>query len=153
MAKERDQHREWYDLLRRYGLQAEFDLAVERWQEEHPGKGWREAFKAVRGTFSLPQDDGAVDRTTGKRSYLQDAEWAYQNLDRAESMGMDEAPSAGAWSLLQRAHRDPSVLDSPMMLLAKRQQADAEEQLIRKDLERMEAELQGLIEKLLSEPL
>jgi hypothetical protein len=96
-----------------------------------------------------PPSGERIDRTTGKRLYLDDAEWAYQNLDRAHVIEIDEAPSAGAWSLLQRARKDPSVLDAPMMLRAKRRQADEEERLIQKDLVRREEEMQAMIDRLL----
>jgi hypothetical protein len=91
----------------------------------------------------------AIDQTPGKRSYVQDAEWAYQHLDDA-NLQRNEAPSAGAWSLLKRARVDPSVLDAPLMLAAKRADADAEEHAIQGDCQRTDAELSGLIDRLLA---
>lgn len=156
------ERQEFEDRYRRTGQWAEFLTRFEHYWPLKRAKGLTrdEAFDELAGIFlqedrdaaGIPEPDPELDRRTGRLTYVQCAEWAFENLDRPK-VPKHEAPSLGAWNLLERARKDPSILDAPLMLAAKKRAVDDEEREIQKDCTFRETQLTQLIDRLLAEPL
>lgn len=87
---------------------------------------------------------------TGKplTTYLQDAQWVYQNISLADVTAAD-APSAGAWWLLLQARDDPKILREAMLVLARKSDVDDDaERGIQAESQRTDSELTEMIEML-----
>lgn len=98
------------------------------------------------------ESDDAPPPAGAPRTLLQDAEWVYQNMTR-KGVKQADAPSCGAWWLLEQARADPKVLLQPLMLIAKRDQIDEEELAIKRDCRRTAAELKKTIDRLRAVPI
>ncbi len=78
--------------------------------------------------------------------YLDDAEWVYQNIADPR-ITRDDAPSPGAWWLLEQAKENPKLLVDAMILKSKRS-IDEDEAAIQADCRKTEAELLATMERI-----
>ena len=143
--------REFEAELTRNGTWTEFWLGLTRYAKSHgcsPEAGFSAYAEIYKQNAAVRAE---VKSAPGQLTFVQCAEWAFENLGR--EVEPEEAPSAGAYSLLIRAKADPSVLDQPLMLASKRRADEERDREIERWSDVTEKQIRELIDKLLAEPL
>ena len=133
---------------RRKDLQAEGRSPSESWERAAAEFGFGEPRTVAEGGFSSPQKVTS-EMFQGQTSSVQsDFEWVYEN-QAVEDVRPENAPSSGAWGLLQFSRMEPRAFYTEWMRMASRREDEcAEERRFVDDANRSTEEIAEMLRQL-----
>ena len=133
---------------RRKDLQAEGLSPSESWERAAAEFGFGEPRTVAEGGFSSPQKVTSEMFQGQTASVQSDFEWVYEN-QAVEDVRPENAPSSGAWGLLQFSRMEPRAFYTEWMRMASRREDEcAEERRFVDDANRSTEEIAEMLRQL-----
>ena len=124
----------------------------ESWEQAAIQFGWEApavvAGKGKRSSPIVPSEDAGIDVFAGKTSNLRsDYQWVYENV-AVGGISASDAPSAGAWGLLQFARDDPrSFYTEWMRMVSRSEDVDKQMEAFKDDARSTVADIRAMLDE------